>query len=200
MSSSQGYCCASSVERYAPYHHALILFQVSAHVRVEIPEALQPVDIPRVEAGPAGDAARDLTVVDVGGLERIVLEIRVQAAVIRVAAGLADVLAQSARHWHCGRLAHGGDGNLRKRREVGEVVVVRAVGPADTNAFNLIAVDPGGRPQSIGGVFLQAERAVASHVHLRERHARRVRRDREEVARAWQARELVAVKMGRDRC
>ena len=200
VSSSQGYCCASSVERNAPYHHALILFQVPAHVRGEIPETLQPIDIPRVEAWPPRDAARELTVIDVGGLERVVLEICVQAAVIRVAPGLADVLAQSARHWHRGRLAHGGYGNLRKRREVGEVVVVHAVGPADTNAFNLITVHSGRRPQSVGGVLLQAKRAVASHVHFRKRHARRVRHDREEVARAWQARELVAVKMGRDDC
>ena len=177
-----------------------VFFQIPAHVRIEIPETLQPIDIPHVEARPARDAERDLTGVDIGGGERIVLEVRVETAVIRVASGLADVLAQSARHRHCGVLPDGRDGNLRERREVGEVVVVRAVGPADTNAFNLIAVHPRGRPQSIGRVLLQGERPVTAHVHFRKRHARRVRHDREEVARARQSGERVAIEMGRDRC
>ena len=128
----------------------------------------------------------------------VVLEIRVDAAVISVAAGLADVLAQGARHGHRGRVSDGLDRNLRKRREVGEVVVAGPVGPADSNAFDLVAVHAGGRPQTVGGVLLQAERAVAADVHLRHRHARRVGQDRKEVARARQAGELLAVEMRRD--
>ena len=106
--------------------------------------------------------------------------------------------AQCARDGHGRCLPDSLDRNLRKGREVGDVVVVRPVGPADPNAFDLVAVHAGSRPEAVGGVILQAERAVAPHVHLRERHARRVRQDRKDVTSAWQAGKLRAVKMGRD--
>jgi hypothetical protein len=107
-----------------------------------------------------------LLVVDVGGFQRVALEICVQAAVIGVTAGLADVLAQCARHRHGRRLSDGLDRDLLEGGEVGEVVVVRPVGTTNPNAFDLVAVHTCGRPEAIGRVLLQGERAVTSDVHL----------------------------------
>ena len=175
-----------------------VFLQVTPDVDIEVPESLQPVDVSRVEAGTAGDAACDLVVVDVGRLPRIALEIRVRAAAKHVAAGFADVLDQCAGDRDRGRVPDGLDGNLREGRKVGQVDVVDTVGLARPDTFDLVAVHAGGRPQAVGRVLLHGQRAVPAHVHLRHRHARRAGQDGEGVARAGQCRELVAVEVRGD--
>ena len=45
-----GYRCATSVERYAPYHHALSFFRYPPTSAGEVGKMLQPIHVARIEA------------------------------------------------------------------------------------------------------------------------------------------------------
>jgi hypothetical protein len=51
--------------------------------------------------------------------------------------------------------------------------VARGVGPANPNPLDLVAIHPGRRPQAVGRVLLERERAAPSDIHLGHRDARR---------------------------
>ena len=95
-------------------------------------------------------------------------------------------------------MADGFDGDLGEGPEIGEVVVVRPAGAADPNPFDLVAVRTGRRPQAVGRVLLERERAAPADIHLCHRHAGRLGEDREDIARPWQRRKPLAVKVRRD--
>ena len=177
----------------------LVLRHEAAEIDVEVLERAEAVRVDRGEHVAAGDARRELRGVDVVRLHRVVLVVGVERAVVRVAAGLRDELAEHAGVGHLGGVADGVDGDLGERSVVGVVEIAAAAARSlvHHDAFDDAAVDAAAAREAVRGVGLLRERAAAADVDARHRDGRRLRDDRPEIARSRQAREPLAVEMRR---
>ena len=172
-----------------------ILDDVSAQIRARVAEAVKPVDVARPQSAAAGDAARDLVVVDVERLPPLVLVVRRRGSVIRVAARLADEDHLDPRHGHLGGVRRGVHGDLLERSHVGVIAEpfgpLRRIDPLDHRA--VLA----GR--AVGVVIRLRSRGTAADVDARQLQGGRLGEQRPVIAAAaWQARQQRRVERRRD--